>query len=114
MPHDYIKKEPTKTEKFMYELAMHQQQLENQTFSNSMTILAVALVLGADAAKSRQVFNHGRRENQSFWQKYQRGHRQAQGAGKETRCSGQRICPGKIINIISPIHWSMGDIGKQQ
>lgn len=51
MPHDYIKKEPTKTEKFMYELAMHQQQLENQTFSNSMTILAVALVLGADPQK---------------------------------------------------------------
>ena len=51
MPHDYIKKEPTKTEKFMYELAMHQQQLENQTFSNSMTVLAVALALGADAEK---------------------------------------------------------------
>lgn len=51
MPHDYIKKEPSKTEKFMYELAMHQQQLENQTFSNSMTVLAVALALGADAEK---------------------------------------------------------------
>src|SRR6202142_4758702 len=51
MPHDYVKKEPTKTEKFMYELAMHQQQLENQTFSNSMTVLAVALALGADAEK---------------------------------------------------------------
>lgn len=51
MPHDYIKKEPTKTEKLMYELAMHQQQLENQTFSNSMTILAVALAMGADAEK---------------------------------------------------------------
>jgi len=51
MSKDYIKKEPTKTEKFMYELAMHQQQLENQTFSNSMTVLAVALALGADAEK---------------------------------------------------------------
>ncbi len=51
MPHDYVKKEPTKTEKFMYELAMHQQQLENQTFSNSMTVLAVALAMGADAEK---------------------------------------------------------------
>ena len=51
MPNDYIKKEPTKTEKFMYELAMHQQQLENQTFSNSMTVLAVALALGADPEK---------------------------------------------------------------
>jgi hypothetical protein len=51
MPNDYIKKEPSKTEKFMYELAMHQQQLENQTFSNSMTVLAVALALGADAEK---------------------------------------------------------------
>ena len=51
MSKDYIKKEPTKTEKFMYELAMHQQQLENQTFSNSMTVLAVALALGADPEK---------------------------------------------------------------
>lgn len=51
MPHDYIKKEPSKTEKFMYELAVHQQQLEQQSFSNSMTILAVALALGADAEK---------------------------------------------------------------
>ena len=51
MSKDYIKKEPTKTEKFMYELAMHQQQLENQTFSNSMTVLAVALACGVDAEK---------------------------------------------------------------
>lgn len=51
MSHDYIKKEPTKNEKFLYELAMHQQQIENQTFSNSLTILAVALALGADAEK---------------------------------------------------------------
>ena len=51
MPNDYLKKEPNKTEKLMYELMMHQQQLENQTFSNSMTVLAVALALGADAEK---------------------------------------------------------------
>ncbi len=51
MPNDYIKKEPTKTEKFMYELAVHQQNLENQAFSNSRTILAVALALGVDAEK---------------------------------------------------------------
>lgn len=51
MPHDYVKKEPTKTEKFMYELAVHQQQLEHQVFSNSMTVLAVALASGADAEK---------------------------------------------------------------
>jgi len=51
MPNDYLKKEPSKTEKLMYELMMHQQQLENQTFSNSMTVLAVALALGADAEK---------------------------------------------------------------
>lgn len=51
MANDYLKKEPSKTEKVMYELLMHQQQLENQTFSNSMTILAVALALGADAEK---------------------------------------------------------------
>lgn len=51
MPNDYGKKEPTKAEKMLYELAMHQQTLENQTFSNSMTILALAVSLGADAEK---------------------------------------------------------------
>ena len=51
MPHDFKQKEPSKNEKMMYQLAMHQQQIENQTFSNSMTILAVALALGADAEK---------------------------------------------------------------
>ena len=51
MSKDYIKKEPTKTERMLYELAMHQQQLEHQVFSNSMTVLAVALAMGADAQK---------------------------------------------------------------
>jgi hypothetical protein len=51
MPNDYLKKEPSKTEKVMYELMMRQQQLEHQTFSNSMTVLAVALACGADAEK---------------------------------------------------------------
>ena len=51
MGNDYLKKEPSKTDKLMYQMAMHQQSLENQTFSNSMTILAVALALGADAEK---------------------------------------------------------------
>jgi len=62
MPNDYLKKEPSKTEKLMYELMMHQQQLENQTFSNSMTVLAVALALGADAEKIAS-FDYGRRKN---------------------------------------------------
>lgn len=51
MPNDYLKKEPSKTEKVMYELLMRLQQLENQTFSNSLTVLAVALAAGADAEK---------------------------------------------------------------
>ena len=51
MSNDYIKKEPTKTEKMLYELAMRQQSLENQTFSNSMTILALAVSMGTDAEK---------------------------------------------------------------
>jgi hypothetical protein len=51
MANDYIKKEPTKTEKMLYELAMHQQSLEHNLFSNSMTILAVAKALGTDPKK---------------------------------------------------------------
>ena len=51
MGKDFLKKEPSKTDKLMYQMAMHQQQLENQTFSNSMTVLAVALAVGADPEK---------------------------------------------------------------
>jgi hypothetical protein len=51
MANDFKQKEPSKTEKMLYELAMHQNRLENQTFSNSMTILAVALAMDADAEK---------------------------------------------------------------
>ncbi len=66
MPNDYIKKEPNKTEKFMYELAMHQQQLEQQVFSNSMTVLAVALAAGADAEKIAKLLTQDEEKIKEF------------------------------------------------
>ena len=42
MPNDYIKKEPTKTEKMLYELAVDMQQMEKGLWSTS----TVAMILG--------------------------------------------------------------------
>jgi len=44
MPSDYIKKEPTKTEKMIYELAMAQHQMEKGLWSTSTVVMALAIL----------------------------------------------------------------------
>ena len=44
MPNDYIKKEPTKTEKMIYELAMAQHQMEKGLWSTSTVVMALAIL----------------------------------------------------------------------
>ena len=44
MPNDYIKKEPTKTEKMLYELAMAQHQMEKGLWSTSTVVMALAIL----------------------------------------------------------------------
>ena len=44
MPNDYIKKEPTKTEKWLYELAMAQHQIEKGLWSTSTVVMALAIL----------------------------------------------------------------------
>ncbi len=44
MPNDYVKKEPTKTEKMLYELAMTQQQMERGLWSTSTVAMALAIL----------------------------------------------------------------------
>ncbi len=54
MPNDYIKKEPSKTEKMLYELAMSQHQLEKGLWSTSTVVMALAVLSNAkpdDVAK---------------------------------------------------------------
>jgi hypothetical protein len=51
MAHDFQKKEPSKTEKLIYELFMQQQQMERGLWSTSAHVVALALALGADPVK---------------------------------------------------------------
>ncbi len=44
MANDYIKKEPTKTEKMLYELAMAQHQMEKGLWSTSTVVMALAVL----------------------------------------------------------------------
>ena len=44
MPNDYIKKEPTKTEKMLYELVMAHNQMEKGLWSTSSLTIVLALL----------------------------------------------------------------------
>lgn len=43
MSHDYLKKEPSKTEKMLYELAMNQNQMQKGLWSTSTVAMAAAI-----------------------------------------------------------------------
>ena len=51
MPHDYLKKEPTKTEKLIYELFRHQDDMARSLWSTSSFATALAYLLKADPQK---------------------------------------------------------------
>jgi len=44
MPTDYLKKEPSKTEKMLYDLAMAQHQMEKGLWSTSTVVMALAML----------------------------------------------------------------------
>ena len=48
MAHDFKQKEPSKTEKVLYELMMNQQGMERAIWSNSSVIMVVAMLLKLD------------------------------------------------------------------
>jgi hypothetical protein len=48
MSNDYKQKEPTKTEKMLYELAMAQNQMEKGLWSTSTVVMALAVLTKAD------------------------------------------------------------------
>ena len=47
MPNDYKQKEPSKTERMLYELAMAQNQMEKGLWSTSTVVMALALLTKA-------------------------------------------------------------------
>jgi hypothetical protein len=58
MSKDFLKKEPTKTEKVLYELMLGQQELDRRVFSNAAHILAVGLVAGLDPEKVAEMMDN--------------------------------------------------------
>lgn len=59
MPNDYLKKEPTKTEKLIYELAMNQRQMEKGLWSTSAHVVALGIALGVDPKKVGEILADG-------------------------------------------------------
>lgn len=49
MAHDFKKKEPSKTDKMLYELAMAQHQMEKGLWSTSTVVMALAVALKVNA-----------------------------------------------------------------
>ncbi len=56
---DFQRKEPTKNEKMIFELAMHQQSMDRSTATNSAFIAAVALMQNIDPKKVAEYLTTG-------------------------------------------------------
>ncbi len=48
MPNDYVKKEPTKTEKLLYELVIAHNQMEKGLWSTSSVVMALGILTKTD------------------------------------------------------------------
>lgn len=59
MAKDFQKKEPTKNEKMLFEVAMHQQMLDRSLATNSAFIAAVALMQNIDPKKVAEFLTTG-------------------------------------------------------
>ena len=59
MPSDYIKKEPTKNEKMLYELAMAQNQMEKGLWSTSTLVMVLAILSKAKPEEIAELMVNG-------------------------------------------------------
>ncbi len=69
MPHDFKKKEPTKTEQALYELAMHMQHMDRNLVTNSAFMAILALVLKVDPKVIAEYLTTRREEVQEYSKK---------------------------------------------
>ncbi len=56
---DYLKKEPSRTERALYEMAMHLQHLDRSLVSTSAHIVALGLLLDVKAEKVADILVNG-------------------------------------------------------
>jgi hypothetical protein len=59
MATDFQKKEPSKNERMIFELAMNQQHIERSLWSTSAHIVALGVLLGADPEKVAELLVNG-------------------------------------------------------
>lgn len=94
MANDYLKKEPSKTEKMIYELAMNQHNMEKGLWSTSAHVVALGLALGADPKKIADFMVNGDEKIKEFSKtindeikrleaEAHKGHNHAEGEGHE-------------------------------
>ncbi len=59
MANDFKKKEPSKTEKVLYELFMHQQHLDQNIATTSATVVSMGMLLNVDPVKVAELLVNG-------------------------------------------------------
>ncbi len=69
MANDYLKKEPSKNEKMMYQLAMSQQQMEKGLWSTSAHMVALAILTKVDPEKVAEILVNGDAQIKEYSQK---------------------------------------------
>jgi hypothetical protein len=66
MSNDYLKKEPSKTEKMLYELAVNQNQMQKGLWSTSTVAMALALSSNVKAEDLAELIVNGKERIQVF------------------------------------------------
>ena len=69
MPNDYLKKEPSKTEKMLYELAMAQHQMEKGLWSTSTVVMALAILTKTKPEDLAELMSNGDAQIKEFSEK---------------------------------------------
>lgn len=69
MSKDYLKKEPSKTEKMLYELAMNQHQMEKGLWSTSTVVMALAILMKVKPEDLAELMANGDSQIKEFSEK---------------------------------------------
>ncbi len=69
MANDYLKKEPSKTEKMLYQIAMAQNQMERGLWSTSTVVMALAILAKAKPEEIAEMMVNGDEKIKEFSQK---------------------------------------------
>lgn len=69
MANDYKQKEPSKTEKFLFDLAMNQQQMEKGLWSTSTLVISLAMLTKQDPKELAELVVNGDEKIKEFSKK---------------------------------------------